>query len=151
MSSLAQFRRSSRKVEQGIWVGKDIFEPNPDGTVPEFLLGAAHKSNPKYQAAIVQWRKDNPRIYRSQSADLQGEVEKMHRHGLIYGCVYDWRNFQDDDHQPIVFELEKVRFYLTQLPDLADILLELAQNRGSYLEGAVEDIRGEQLNTTSGS
>lgn len=142
MSSLAQFKRNKQKVVHGVWVGKDIFDPNPDGTVPEFLIGAAHKSNPKYQQAVIKWRKRHPRMFRG-GADVQVEIEKMQRYGLMHGCVFDWRNFQDDDQKPIVFDLGAVQFYLNEYPDLADALLELAQDKASFLEEEVEDIKGE--------
>lgn len=150
MSSLKQFKRSKERTLNGVWAGKDIFDPNPDGTTPEFLLGAAHKSNPRYSQACAKWRSRNPRMYRA-GGDLQSEVEKMQRYGLRYGCIFDWRNFQDDDHKPIPFDLGAVQFYLTEYPDLEDALLELAQEKATFMEGAVEDIKGESLTITSGS
>ena len=143
MSSLKQFRQDHTKAVEGVWVGKDIFDPNPDGTTPEFLIGAAHKSNPKYEHAVLKWRRRHPRMYRSQSVDLQTEMEKMHRYGLIHGCVFNWRNFQDDDQKNIPFNFGAVSYYLTEFPALADALLELAQEKATFLVEEVEDIKGE--------
>ena len=143
MGSLRQFRRDNSKAIEGVWVGKGIFDANPDGTVPEFLLGAAHKSNPKYQHAVIKWRRKNRRMYTSQAVDVQTEVEKMTRYGLINGCVFSWRNFQDDDNKNIPFDFPAVKYYLTEFPELADVLLELAQEKATFLDEEVEDIKGE--------
>ena len=142
MSTFKQFQRSESKIKQGVWVGKGIFDPNPDGSQPEVLLRPAHKSNDKYNQACLEWRRKNPRMYRGRS-DLQTEIEKMQRYALERACVYSWRNFQEDDGADIPYDHATMVGYLRKYPDFADVLIECASEQGLFLEDEIKDMKGE--------
>ena len=150
MSSLKQFKRDKSKVD-GVWFGKELFEPNPDGTYPEFLIAPAHKSNDKFVKAQVKWRRDNQRLYLRRNADIHELSEKGLEYAFRVGCVRNWRNFQDDEAVQIPFDLEHVNYYMDEYHDLHDALVEFAYDRHNYIEEAVEAVKGESLSTTSGA
>jgi len=149
VSSLAQFKRDKSKVD-GVWFGKEVFEPNPDGTYPEFLIAPAHKSNKAYTKAQVEWRRKNQRLYMRRDADIHELSEKSLEHAFRVACLKRWRNFQDDDQSLIDFTKQNVDFYMEEYHDLHDALVEFAFDRRNYIEEAVESIAEESSSTTSG-
>ena len=140
--SVAQFRRDEKKDTDGIWVGKDLFDPNPDGTFPEFKLRPAYRSNKKWREAQTIWRRKNPRVLRSRGVDYQAESERMAKFAFERACLLDWRNFQDGKANSIPYNKENVHQWLTDLPMLYDSLAEAAGDDNQFMED-VEDIRGE--------
>lgn len=140
--SVSQFQRDERKDAEGIWVGKDIFDPNPDGTFPEFKIRPAYRSNAEWKQAQVEWRRKNPRVFRSRGVDYQSESEKMAKYAFIKACLKDWRNFYDKHGKPIPFNKDNVQDRMTRLPMLYDSLVEAAGDDNQFMED-VDDIKGE--------
>lgn len=143
MGSLSQFRRNSAKDRDGVWVGKGLFDPNPDGTTPEFKIRPAHKNNNEFQIAQAAWRRKHPRMLRSRKVDLTAESEKMLKHAFGEACLVKWRNFKDDEEHEILFDKKAVHEYLRDFHDLYETLYELAAEAGTFLEEEVEDMKGE--------
>ena len=147
--SLKQWRQSEDVIKYGKWFGKDIFEPNADGTTPEFRLRPASPDNKEYERAQLVWRRKHPKAMRRRSQDVWSASDKMLEYAFVEACVAEWRNFQEDDGSAIEYNMDNVRIYMRDYPALRRELQTLASDDGEYLEDEVNDIVGERPATSS--
>lgn len=148
--SLAQFRRDERAEKEGIWVGKQLFDPNPDGTYPEFLVRMADDSNPEYERACILWRRKNPRFYRARG-DVAAQMTAMNRYVFPRACIKGWRNFLDDDGNQIPFVGAAVVKYFDEFDELYTKLFLFAQDTSHFLKEDLDELVKESVTTSSGT
>ena len=142
--STSQFESEEDKVTNGIWIGKDDFRPNRDGSVPEFLILPADRDlNQKFARALVYWRRRNPRMMNSHLVDGQEATEKMIRYAFLHTCILNWRNFKDRKGKDIPYNRENLMSYMDRYPALYNRLLAAAVNEALFMKSEIEDVVGE--------
>ena len=140
--STSQFESEEEKVTNGIWIGKDDFRANRDGSVPEFLILPADRDlNKKYDRAMFYWRRRNPRAVQFQ--DEATATEKMVRYAFLNACVLSWRNFKDRAGKDIPFNKENLITYMERYPRLYNRLLSAALNEALFMKSEIDDVVGE--------
>ena len=130
----------TKKDTQGWWITAEELglKPNPDGTMPRFLIRTTYKTNTDFENAKNEWRRRHaPK--KTSSLDLPDHMRvEMILWAFAKACLLDWEYVLGGDKKPVKFERGMTQEYRRLLPRLFDKLLEAAT-----LDE--EDIEAEQI------
>ena len=150
LNSLTRFEVDSVKEMQGVWVGEDIVEPNPDGSQPEFLIRSTYRTNVEYEKAKAKWRKRHLKGSKRSWDEDEGKLVDMLHYAFADACWLDWRNIKDlKTGEQIPFDRRHVHQYRLKYPKLFDKLLRRADELAEEEKEVAESIEGESSNTSS--
>lgn len=142
--STSQFESEEDKVTNGIWIGKDDFRANRDGSVPEFLILPADRDlNPKFARALIYWRRRHPRAMNNPIIDGKDPEELMIRYAFVHTCIINWRNFKDRKGKDIPYNKENLTLYMDKYPRLYHRLVAAAVNEALFMKSEIDDVVGE--------
>ena len=111
---------------------------NPDGTLPVFILARMGGRNKEYAKARDKEfsKRDNQQL---ASKTMPDDVfrPKILR-AFIKSVLKGWENVFDEFDSPIPYSQSAATELLTELPDLADILIAEASDEANFKESGLE-------------
>lgn len=134
MSLYEAFETDQSKEEKGVRVE---YTPNPDGTIPTFVIRSTGKANIKYAKALDRAIKP----YRSNLGAMGNALaEKIMANVFIDTVLVTWENVQDKKGNPIEFNKDNaLQLFCNTLPRLFDDLQEKAKGVDLFKSESLED------------
>ena len=136
---LAEMFTSSTKLSQeGIWIDVDLGGGGPQ---PGFLIGRMGSTNPKWSDMASQ-------SYRQHSQKIEGgfmSATESRQRAISVFChtvLFDWRNIDDKDGNPILYTPEQGIHMMTKMDRLYDYLLAESQKDANFREYVIKEKLG---------
>jgi hypothetical protein len=134
MSLFAQFGTDAAKEAEGVEVK---FGPNPDKTIPTFVIARAGRGNPAYAKDLEKSLRPVKRQMEMETLDNE-TAEAILMGVFIRTVLRGWSHVQDRDGKEIAFSEQAARDLFTQLPELYTQLSQDAQKAALFRENAIE-------------
>lgn len=139
MSLYKNFKTSSVLEEEGIFVK---LKANEDGTIPTFKIARASRNNKRYVKTFEA--KIRPFKDEIESGNLDPETDKRIMVDIfVSGVLLDWKNVQDENNKPMLFNRDNAIKLLTDLPELYEFLNNKASDMKNFLEA---NLKGDEKN-----
>ena len=116
--------------KNGVWM--DV-----DGET-RFLVARIGTSGSGYDKRLRVAAKPYRRLIENEKADLE-VVRKIMTETFAKTALLDWRNVKDEEGNDIPFSKENAVKLLTELPELANLLLDFARDYQNYRRAQLEE------------
>lgn len=135
MSSLfKQFKMDAAKEESGVLL---TYGANDDGSVPSFRVLRRANSNQRYAKTLA--RESQPYRRLIDLGTLDNYVsDRVFMRVFCTSVLIGWENVQDQNAQPIAFNVDNAITLFTELPELYDDLVAQASKASLFLAASTE-------------
>ena len=140
---LDKFSTSLTLSQQGVWYDVDLGDGGP---IPGFLCGRMGSTNIKWAEMAAQSFNET-RQQRALGTFSSTESRQRAIKVFAHTILFNWRNIDDKDGNPIIYTPEEGIKALSQWDRLYDHLLDQVQTDSNYQEATIAEKVGNLKNT----